>query len=126
MVTLKEYVAGSLVANAPTWLLNLAFPYLKNVMSEAFMNIILLWVVIAGGTVAGYLVARKTTSKYIKAGMSTGLYSYALCAVFMAVTGMKGGLMEDFELLIGFVIGGAIGARLWETKRARALTSITY
>lgn len=70
----------------------------------------------AGGAAAGYLVARRATSEQVKVGMSTGLFSYALYTVFLIFTGFRVGAMDDISSLTGFVIGGAVGARLREKQ----------
>lgn len=114
--SLREYAAGALVANAPSWLLSLLFPYLRNVTGEVFTALTIFFIAMAGGVAAGYLVARRATSEQVKMGISTGLFSYALYALFLTFTGVRGGAMDDISSLTGFVIGGAVGARLWEKK----------
>ena len=113
---LRDYAAGALVANAPAWLLSLLFPYLRTVTGEVFTALTIFFIAMAGGVAAGYLVARRATSEQVRRGMSTGLFSYALYALFLTFTGVRGDVMDDISSLTGFVIGGAVGARLWEKK----------
>jgi FtsH-binding integral membrane protein len=113
---LRDYVAGSLVANSPAWLLSLMIPYLRAEKGEIFTALILFFTVMAGGVLSGYMVARRVQSEYVKTGLSTGFFSYALYAVFLTLTGFRGGTLEDVISITGFVVGGAVGARLWERQ----------
>ncbi|RLC73524.1 MAG: hypothetical protein DRI26_00675 [Chloroflexi bacterium] len=113
---LRDYAAGSLVANGPAWLLSLTLPYLRTTIGGIFAMIVLCFTAMGGGVVAGYLVARRVRSEHVKSGLTTGLFSYALYAVFLTITGYRVGSLGDIPSLTGFVIGGAIGARLWEKR----------
>jgi len=113
---LKEYVAGALVANAPAWLLSLMIPYFKAVTSIVYIILIIYFTTMAGGVAAGYLVARGMKSKQVQAGVTIGFFSYALFALFLIIIGVRGDIIEDLPSLTGFVVGGAVGARLFEKK----------
>lgn len=121
---LRDYLAGSLVANSPAWLLSLISPYLIATMGEIFMVLILFFITMAGGVLAGYLVARSVQSEQVKTGLSTGLFSYALYALFLTITGFRGGPLVDIPSITGFVIGGAVGARLCEIRVSNSTPSL--
>ena len=115
-ITLKEYAAGALLANAPIWILSAILPAewsQQFVIRAGLINYI---ITMAGGASAGYLIARKTGQNYIRAGLPTGFFSYSLYAIFMSITGVKGGFIEDVPALFGFFIGAAVGARFWEMR----------
>ena len=111
---LKDYAAGSLVANCPAWLLSLVIPCLRAAAGEVYAMLILCFTTMAGGVLAGYLVSRRAQSEQVKAGLTTGFLSYVLYAIFLTMTGFRGGALEDIPSITGFVIGGAVGARLLE------------
>lgn len=115
-IALKEYAAGAFLANAPIWILSAVLP--PKWSGESIIKVALTTYIItmAGGAWAGYLIARKTGQSYIKAGLPTGLFSYSLYALFMTLTGVKGGFIEDVPPIFGFFIGGAVGARFWERQ----------
>mgnify|MGYP001050958183 CR=1 FL=1 len=107
----RDYVAGSLVSNCPVWLLSLMIQYLRAVIGEILTVLLLFFITMVGGILAGYLVAKRTKYEHVKTGLSIGLFSYILYAVFLTITGFRGGL-EDIPAITGFVIGGATGTRL--------------
>lgn len=113
-ISVKEYAAGALLANAPIWILSALLPpewSKQSVVLAALFNYLM---AMAGGASAGYLIARKTGQSYLRAGLPTGFFSYSLYAVSMSLIGVKGGFIEDVPALFGFFIGGAVGARYWE------------
>ena len=114
---LRDYAAGSLVSNSPAWLLSLVVPYLRTKTGEIFTALILFFTVMAGGVLSGYLVARRAKSEYVKCGMSTGLFSYALYAIFLTISSSRVSALEDIISITGFVVGGAVGARLFEMRK---------
>jgi hypothetical protein len=113
---MRDYVAGALVANAPMWLLNIILQYLKAELSFVYLGLILYFTAMAGSAVAGYLLERKRGLGYRKTGMTTGFTAYVLYSIYLTVVRVRGGVLEDFLPLMGFVIGGAIGARYREIQ----------
>lgn len=113
---IRDYVAGALVANAPMWILNIILQYLKADLSYVFLGSIIYFTAMSGSAVAGYLLERKRELGYRKTGMTTGFAAYVLYSVYLMVAGVSGGVLEDFLPLMGFVIGGAIGARYREIQ----------
>ena len=121
-ISIKEYAAGALLANAPIWLLSAFLPDRWFEESPIFLALLIYFITMAGGTWAGYLISRKTGQGYLKAGLPTGLFSYSLYALFMTITGVRGGIIEDIPPLIGFVVGGATGSRYWEKQNQQTST----
>ena len=121
-ISLKEYAAGALLANAPIWLLSAVLPDRWFEKYNIFLALFTYFITMAGGTWAGYLISRKTGQGYLRAGIPTGLFSYSLYAIFMTITGVRGGILEDVPSLIGFVIGGAAGARYREKQSQQTST----
>jgi hypothetical protein len=113
---MRDYVAGALVANAPMWILNIILQYLKADLSYVFLGSIIYFTAMAGSSVAGYLLERKRELGYRKTGMTTGFTAYVLYSMYLMVVRVRGGVLEDFLPLMGFVIGGAIGARYREIQ----------
>jgi len=94
--------------------MSLMIPYLRANIGEIFAAMILCFTAMGGGVFAGFLVARRGQSEQVKAGLTTGFLSYVLYAIFLTMTGFRGGALEDIPSITGFVIGGAVGARLLE------------
>ena len=115
-VPLRDYVAGALVANAPMWLLNTILQYLKTELSFVFLGLILYFTAMASSALAGYLLEKKRGLGYQKTGMTTGFTAYALYSIYLTIVRVRGGVLEDLLPLMGFVIGGAIGARYREKQ----------
>lgn len=114
-VRIWDYAAGAAVSNAPVWILLCFLPYLR-FLTPAIMGLTMCFVAMGGGTLAGFLVARRVATEHVKAGLNTGFFSYVLYAIFLTVIGIRGGFIVDMSPLTGFVIGGAVGARIWEIR----------
>ena len=121
-ISLKEYAAGALLANAPIWLLSAVLPHRWFENYSIFLALLVYFITMSGGVWAGYLIARKTGQGYLRAGIPTGLFSYSLYALFMIITGVRGGILEDVPPLLGFVLGGVAGVRYWEIKNSQTNT----
>jgi len=113
---MRDYVAGALVANSPMWVLNIILQYLKAELSFVYLGLILYFTAMASSAVAGYLLERKRGLGYRRTGMTTGFTAYVLYSVYLTIVMVRGGVLEDFLPLMGFVIGGAIGARYREIQ----------
>lgn len=121
-ISLREYAAGALLANAPIWLLSAVLPHKWFENYSIFLALLVYFITMSGGVWAGYLIARKTGQGYLRAGIPTGLFSYSLYALFMIITGVRGGILEDVPPLLGFVLGGVAGVRYWEIKNSQTNT----
>ena len=121
-ISLREYAAGALLANAPIWLLSAVLPHRWFENYSIFLALLVYFITMSGGVWAGYLIARKTGQGYLRAGIPTGLFSYSLYALFMIITGVRGGILEDLPPLMGFVLGGVAGVRYWEIKNSQTNT----
>lgn len=116
-VSLRDYAAGVAVANAPAWMLNTYRDIIKTQLSLIFQLLIIGLTTLAGGALAGYLIARKTGQIYQKAGVTTGLLSYVTYVVLSIILGFRGMPYEDAVTITGFVVGAALGAKYWQSRR---------
>ena len=123
-IVLKDYAAGAFLAVAPLWILLAILPTGWSEESLVTHALITYFISMAGGLLTGYLIARKTGQNYLRAGLPTGLFAYSLYAVSMIFFGVRGGLFEDVPPLFGFLIGGAVGARLREMLVQKAMTRL--
>ena len=114
--TLKDYVAGAVLANSLAWLTLGVTPFFETNPLTLMQLLILTYV--AGVIVAGYLVARKTFQNHTKVGLKTGLGSfvfhvYVFMGVIELITGERVLFLLDHLLILGvFVSGGIVGAFL--------------
>jgi len=110
---LKTYLAGAVLANAPIWILSYPFLYSKTI-SNIVSSILIYIICFIDSAVASYLVARKLSKDYLKVGVMTGIFSYILYAIVTIILPPVG--IQDLVIFIGFVIGGGVGARVWEKQ----------
>lgn len=118
-VSLRDYAAAVAVANAPVWMLNTYRDMIATQVSLLFQLLILGLTTLAGGALAGFLIARKTGQTYQKAGVTTGALSYITYAALSFILGF-GKLQiqfEDYVVIPGFVVGAAIGAKYWASRQ---------
>jgi hypothetical protein len=108
-VSLRIYIAGAFVANAPIYLTNLILDWMHLDISSllGFLDII-------GGSISGYLVARKIGMGPKVVGMRLGLTSYLLFAALQTISGTRREILMDILALVGFISGAMLGARYWE------------
>ena len=116
--TIKDFAAGALMANAPMWILTYLFLTFGLRGSPSQSAVILNLSTMGCGIPAGTLVARKTGLEARKIGLTLGLFSYILFAIFLTVIGFRGELIEETASLTGFFIGSAIGSKLWEKHQS--------
>jgi len=116
--TLKDYVAGAILANAPMWILTYALLKFELRKSPFTSAIILNLSTMACGALAGSLVARKTGLDARRVGIVVGVLSYIFFALFLTLIGFRGEMIEETSSLTGFFIGSAIGSKLWENRRS--------
>jgi len=115
---LKNYIAGAMLSNSPIWIFIALIPHRWFNEVTFFILLILYLISMSGGALSGYLIARKTKERYSKTGIILGIFAYCLYAISMTILGITGGVLE-LPPFIGFVIGGAIGARYYEVKGKR-------
>jgi hypothetical protein len=114
--TLKDYLAGAVLANSLSWLMLGAAPSL-GVDPLIYVQLLLL-TYICGAIMAGYLVARKAFQHHMRVGLRLGLGSfvfhiYVFMGVVELVTGQRMlGLFDHLLILALFICGGLIGSLL--------------
>ena len=111
-LTLKDYLAGALLANSLAWLtLGITLQARAEVLLPMYLS---------GVILAGYLAARKALQNHMKVGLKIGLGSfvfhvYVFMGVIELITGHRFLGMLDHLLILGiFVSGGSIGAFLYK------------
>jgi ABC-type glucose/galactose transport system permease subunit len=113
---LRDFAAGALLANGPMWIMSLFMPTLAEA-SLARTILLVLPISVVCGAVSGYMIARRTETNKVRAGLTTGFFSYALYAGSLLIVGARSSMALDASALTGLVLGGAIGTRLNELKK---------
>ena len=114
--TLKDYIAGAVLANSLAWLTLGVTPFFDTNPLTLMQLLILTY--IAGIVLAGYLVTRKAFQNHIKVGLKTGLGAFVFhIYVFMGVIELITGerifhLLDHLLILAIFITGGLAGAFL--------------
>jgi len=119
-ISLKDYGWGIVVANAPMYILN-SYRDIVAAQNPIIQMLLFALASLGGSFLACYSIARKTGQNWIRAGMTTGLFSYAAYVCLLIITGF-GSItifMEDAAVITGFVGGGALGVKYWEKRRLK-------
>ncbi|MEM2921699.1 MAG: TIGR04086 family membrane protein [Candidatus Bathyarchaeia archaeon] len=110
-------MAGAILANAPLLILAFIFSFIEfevpiNVLSTfAFVS------VFSGATIAGFLVAGRANTHFLRVGTVTGLLSFLVYGVMVSFFfGDKSG---GVWLVIGFVVGGCVGGTLRKVVKSK-------
>jgi len=119
-IKLRDYLWGIMVANAPVYIVN----YFREIVAvqHPIVQMLVFGLASFGGCfLASYSIKRKTGQSYQKAGLTTGLLSYAAYTILILVTGFvrPSIFLEDAVLIMGFVVGGALGVKFWEKRHPR-------
>jgi len=117
-----EYLAGGFLANAPI----LFFTYaVKTLLPEEAplpeMEIASIFIVVLGGIVAGYLVARRGDSDHIRTGLKTGLSAFLVNSAFSSIILTGTTLQYMLMILTLFCLTAILGACLRKITTKRAL-----
>jgi LPXTG-motif cell wall-anchored protein len=123
--TLVDYLAGAIFANAPLLILASIFSFIEFEISLIVLSVLSFISVFIGAFVAGFLVAGKANTHYVRIGLMTGLFSFVLYGIFVSfIFGDKSG---GLWVLIGFVAGSSAGGIFRRRKRdkQKKLTSNT-
>ena len=120
IATLKLYFTGIIVANSPVWVFNTYRDIIINNFSITHLLLILCLSTLMGGALAGFLIARRTRQGYhIAVGVTTGGFSYLFYTALSVALKIVAVPYEDLVIIIGFVVGGSIGAMFWVMHIAR-------
>ncbi len=121
--TLRDYLAGAVLANSLAWLVLGLMP---SFAADPLLLILMLFLTYMLGTIiAGYSVARKAFQNHMKIGLKTGLGSFIFhIYVFMGVIDWLSGrrllhLLDHLLILVVFVLGGLLGAFLYKRLSSR-------
>jgi len=114
--TVRDYVAGAALANSLAWL-TLGITFVFEINLGALLHF-MLSAYLFGGILAGYLVSRKASQGYLKAGLKTGagafiLHIYVFMGVLELLWGQRVLLLWDHLLIFAvFLMGSLVGAIL--------------
>lgn len=119
-IGLKDYGWGVIVANASVYILN----SYRDIVADQhpLVQMLLFGLSALGGCLlAGYSIARKTGQTYQKAGLTTGLLSYIAYSLLTWLIGFDiiPIFFEHAVVPTGFVVGGALGVKIWEKRRSK-------
>ncbi len=121
--TLKDYLAGAVLANSLAWLMLAVMPFFA---TDPWLLMLMLFLTYMLGTIiAGYSVARKAFQNHMRIGLKTGLGSFIFhIYVFMGVIDWVSGrrvlrLQDHLLILLVFVSGGFLGAFLYTRLSSR-------
>ncbi|MCW4037144.1 MAG: TIGR04086 family membrane protein [Candidatus Bathyarchaeota archaeon] len=118
-----EYVQGASIANAPTFLLFIILsfvdPDLESLVhsmqffnySLSILSILAFILLVVSTLIAGFLVAGRVTSRYVRTGTYTGAFSYLMFLIYKLFFYPSGMLPESWMFLV-FLIGGGLGGLL--------------
>lgn len=109
-----------MTATAPAWIFSALV--LTAPLSDTLSLMTLCFLVTAaGGTLGGYLVARRTFQAPLRMAVFSGIGSYGLLAIVDWLLRVPS--TYDMVAIIGFPAGFAIGARLIELSRLKKPTT---
>jgi putative membrane protein (TIGR04086 family) len=118
-----EYIQGASLANAPTFLLFIILsfvdPDLESLIhsiqffnySLSILSILAFILIVVSTLIAGFLVAGRVTSRYLRTGTYTGAFSYLMFLIYKLFFYPSGMLPESWMFLV-FLIGGGLGGFL--------------
>jgi putative membrane protein (TIGR04086 family) len=118
-----EYIQGASIANAPTFLLFIVLsfvdPDLESLVhsiqffnySLSILSILAFILIVVSTLIAGFLVAGRVSSRYLRTGTYTGAFSYLMFLIYKLVFYPSGMLPESWMFLV-FLIGGGLGGFL--------------
>lgn len=114
MPVFEEYLAGSMLANAPSWLIMGITLYIYEIIyiPATTLQVILSVTYLAGGIIGSYLVARRAYRDHERIGMEIGFAAFLINIIFTILS--FGNIASQIMTisLIGLVIGGIIGGKL--------------
>ena len=115
--TLKDYLAGAVLANSLSWLTLGVAPFFG---ADPLTSVqLLLLTYMFGAIMGGYLVARKAFQHHLKVGLKLGLSSfvfhiYVFMGVIELITGQRVLSLFDHLLILAlFICGGFVGSLLY-------------
>lgn len=118
-----EYVQGASIANAPTFLLFIILsfvdPDLESLIhsiqffnySLSILSILVFIILVVCTLIAGFLVAGRVSSHYVRTGTYTGAFSYLMFLIYKLFFYPSGMLPESWMFIV-FLIGGSLGGLL--------------
>lgn len=118
MPVFEEYLAGSMLANAPGWMAIALLSYIYEVIiiPDIILQVSIPASYFLGGVEGSYLVARRAYRDHKRIGIEVGFSAFLINLVFTAL--LFGGLTLPLMVmsLAGLVIGGIVGGKYAQRK----------
>jgi len=105
------------LANAPILILAFIFSFIEFEVPVSVLSTFAFLSIFSGAIIAGFLVAGRANTHYIRVGVMSGLFSFLVHGLM--VTFIFGDKTGGVWLVIGFVIGGCIGGILRRRERVK-------
>lgn len=116
-----EYIQGASIANAPTFILFIILsfvdPDLESLVysiqffnySLSILSILAFILIVVCTLIAGFLVAGRVSSRYLRTGTYTGAFSYLMFLIYKLVFYPSGILPESWMFFVFLIVGGLGG-----------------
>ena len=111
---LIQFIYGALIGSGPMWLI-MYLLLSMNLRADIYVSSVILFVsTILTGALAGFLVSRNTDLENQSVAVVTGLMCYLFLVLIFTIYSFRGDFMEETSALTGYLIGAALGTKLWE------------
>lgn len=122
MPVFEEYLAGSMLANAPAWITIAVLSYIYEIatLPDIILQVAIPVTYALGGVIGAYLVARRAYRDHERIGIEISFAAFTINLVFTAL--LFGGLtlplmvMSLSGLIVGGIIGGKYAHKKWESN----------
>jgi len=111
---LTQFIYGALIGTAPMWII-LYLILSMNLRTDLNVSSFIFFIsTIILGSLAGFLVSRNTDLENQSVAVVTGMMCYLFLVIIFMVFSFQGDFLEETSAFTGYLIGSAIGAKLWE------------
>ena len=111
---LMQFIYGALIGSGPMWII-LYLLLSMNLRTDLKVSAFILFIsTIFSGALAGFLVSRNTDLENQSVAVVTGLMCYIFLILIFTVFSFTGDFIEETSAFIGYLIGAALGTKLWD------------
>ena len=111
---LMQFIYGALIGSGPMWVI-MYLLLSMNLRADLNVSAFILFVsTIFSGALAGFLVSRNTDLENQSVAVVTGLMCYLFLIIIFTVYSFSGDFIEETSAFTGYLIGAALGTKLWE------------
>ena len=111
---LEQFIYGALVGTAPMWFI-LYIILSMNLRADINVSSFIFFIsTIIFGALASFLVSRNTDLEGQSVAVVTALMCYLFLVIIFMVFSFQGDFLEETSAFTGYLIGSAIGPKLWE------------